>query len=110
MTDDDRDWPVYRLDWLPTYREILNGKNRSKRMPPVDTTDANKFDDGEHGKFCVMGAETRRTFCKTEQAAVTHAENLLESKGQDSEQEFLIVKVVGRVRYKTRPKEYIKVK
>jgi hypothetical protein len=79
-------------------------------MLRVSTTDLSQFDDGK-GKFFVMAKTTRRTFCKTEEAAKDHAINILE-EGNAAVDEFLIVKVVGRLKLKwvKPPVDYKKVK
>lgn len=68
----------------------------------VKTTKASAYADG-NGKFFVMSPNTRRTFTD-HPGAITHATNLIRNGNSD---EFLIVKVVGRVRKKPIPVEYI---
>lgn len=68
----------------------------------VETTKPSKYDDG-FGKHFVMSPNVRRTFCH-HGGAVEHATNLIRNGNSD---EFLIVKVVGRVRKKPIPVEYI---
>jgi hypothetical protein len=68
----------------------------------VKTTNASSYNEGK-GKFFVMSPNTRRTFTD-HGGAIDHATNLIRVGNSD---EFLIVKVVGRVRKKPIPVEYI---
>jgi hypothetical protein len=70
----------------------------------VSTTNPSAFDDG-FGNFFVMSPNVRRTYT-SHPGAIDHAVNLIHSDNAD---EFLIVKVVGRVRKKRPPVEYIPV-
>lgn len=77
-------------------------RNALRRARAVSTSAPSCFDDGE-GHYFVMSPQVRRTFGDHEHA-ITHATNLIRNENCD---EFLIVKVVGRVRKKPIPVEYV---
>lgn len=71
----------------------------------VATTKPSRFSDGR-GSYFVTTDTTNRTFTSDIGDAVEHAGNLLYKDGQNAE-EFLIVKVVARVKKKPQPKPVI---
>ena len=75
--------------------------NDTRRIgtPGVETTNATVF-DGE-AKYFVIVPGTRRTFCETQEDAASHADNLLDYNR--TQEEYLVVKVVGRVSRKKIP-------
>lgn len=77
----------------------------SRPYRQVSTTNTSTFDEGEGNHF-VMGVNTIRTFV-SHSGAIDHATNLIRDGQQD---EYLIVKVVGRVRKKPLPVEYMAVR
>jgi hypothetical protein len=77
-----------------------NGYRRG-RVIEVPTSNASSYKDGK-GKYFIMSPNVRRTF-GDEACAVEHATNYIRAGNSD---EFLIVKVVGRVRKKPIPVEY----
>jgi hypothetical protein len=68
----------------------------------VSTTNPSSFNEGR-GNFFVMSPNVRRTYA-SHAGAIDHAANLIYAENAD---EFLIVKVVGRVRKKRPPLEYV---
>lgn len=68
----------------------------------VKTTNPSSYDEGRGG-FFVMSPNVRRTYT-SHAGAVDHAANLIYADNAD---EFLIVKVIGRVRKKRPPIEYV---
>lgn len=71
---------------------------------PVKTTNTSTFDEG-NGNYFVMAPSTVRTFT-SHPGAIDHASNLIYDGGSGLD-EYLIVKVIGRVRKKPVPLEYI---
>jgi hypothetical protein len=65
----------------------------------VKTTNASGYDP-KTGNFAVVGVNTRRSWKKNFSDAVEHATHLIDAGNSD---EFLIVKVVGRVKRKPTP-------
>lgn len=73
---------------------------------PVKTTNTSTYDEGK-GSCFVMASTTVRTFTD-HSGAIDHATNLIR-EGYSGLEEYLIVKVVGRVRKKPIPVEYVPV-
>ena len=69
----------------------------------VSTTKTSSFGDGE-GRFFIQASATRRTFCVDKEAAIDHAQNLID---QGDCEEFLIVEVVGVLRKAPTPVVYV---